>query len=333
MVYVKKIHPVEISNKIATEIITEFPIVNNKWDTRMFEIEFYDKDGNPISSYKGESTGLPADKNLVLKTNDDFNSPSVKEMFDTQDKLIFDEIKQMFGLTYYDDTYTVDGNRKFSYITMLPDNKIRDGLTTDLNDFKPNIGNNFQIIGKRCENKNVLVKDVITKTIQSNNIESVTIFTYLNSTNNYSYLNNLTTCNIYNYDEAIVKEMIDKQKLNKQNSDILKPVLVIMDDCICEDECNNDNIRELLLNGRNYNIFTIITCQYAIRFPPELRCNFDYTSSLKDTNISYIQRLYEYYYGGMPSFDMFHDTMMNMNDNECIIVNPQTGLTRFSQII
>ncbi len=207
------------------------------------------------------------------------------------------------------------------------DDKNHNDLTYILNDFKSNIGNNIHFIGQRQISKDILIRDILTKMIQSNNIESVTIFTYLNSTNNYSYLNNSTTCNTYKYDKEILKEIIDKQKINSQNSDILKPILVIMDDCICENECNTDNnIRELLLNGRHYNIHFIVISQYPIRFSPALRCNFDYVLYLKNNAISNMKRVYEYYYGVIPSFKMFHDIIINMNDNECIIVDTQSGL-------
>ena len=37
-------------------------------------------------------------------------------MFDVQHKKIFDEIKEKYGLTYYDDTYKIDEKMVFSYI-------------------------------------------------------------------------------------------------------------------------------------------------------------------------------------------------------------------------
>lgn len=40
-------------------------------------------------------------------------------MFDAQDKIVLDEIKKLFGLTYYDDTFTIDNTRDFSYTTYV----------------------------------------------------------------------------------------------------------------------------------------------------------------------------------------------------------------------
>lgn len=38
-------------------------------------------------------------------------------MFNEQDKYIFDEFKQLFGLTYYDDKFEITNKRIFSYMT------------------------------------------------------------------------------------------------------------------------------------------------------------------------------------------------------------------------
>jgi hypothetical protein len=59
---------------------------------------------------------LPINKKLICSPTFDYSSPDAKEMFDAQDKIIFEEIKNVLGLTYYDDTYEINPNRTFSYI-------------------------------------------------------------------------------------------------------------------------------------------------------------------------------------------------------------------------
>lgn len=113
--FVKTITPINILNSFATEFIAQFPIINNRWDSRRFEIEFYDKDKNPVCSRKGEITGLPVNANLTITSNSDFDSPEIKEMFDMQDKAIFEEIKNLFGLSYDDDSFEVNDEIHFSY--------------------------------------------------------------------------------------------------------------------------------------------------------------------------------------------------------------------------
>ena len=114
--YEKKIVPVQVLNQFATEFIGEFCLIKGKFRTRTFEIEFYDKYGCPLLSRKGDITGLPINEKLICLPTFDYSSPDAKEMFDAQDKIIFEEIKNVLGLTYYDDTYEINPKRTFSYI-------------------------------------------------------------------------------------------------------------------------------------------------------------------------------------------------------------------------
>ncbi len=118
--YYKKIIP---SRELqATEFICMLPLILGNFSSRKFEIEFYDKDGQPLLSREGEISGLPINTKLVKNVNPhtfDYSSPEAKTMFDEQDKFIFDEFKRMFGLTYYDDTFETNFKRNFSYIKFV----------------------------------------------------------------------------------------------------------------------------------------------------------------------------------------------------------------------
>jgi hypothetical protein len=118
--YYKKIVPIQILNIYASEFIGEFSFTLGDFSSRQFEIEFYDNEGNPLLLRKGNIFGLPINTNLTQNINPhtfDYNSQDAKKMFDIQDKIIFDKIKDIFGLTYYDDTFEKKDNRVFSYKT------------------------------------------------------------------------------------------------------------------------------------------------------------------------------------------------------------------------
>lgn len=120
--YYKQIYPIQVLNLYATEFIGEFSIVLGDFSSRRFEIEFYDNEGHPLLSRKGIISGLPVNTKLVENVNPhtfDYNSQDSQKMFDAQDKIIFDEIKKICGLTYYDDTFETKYNREFSYIKHL----------------------------------------------------------------------------------------------------------------------------------------------------------------------------------------------------------------------
>jgi hypothetical protein len=77
------------------------------------KLEFYDKNKKPIHNCKFIIDELHVDNNIRLINDSDFTSPDAKIMFDVQHKKIFDEIKEKYGLTYYDDTYEIDQKNGF----------------------------------------------------------------------------------------------------------------------------------------------------------------------------------------------------------------------------
>lgn len=118
----KQIHPIQVLNLFASEFIGEFPVILGDFSSRQFEIEFYDNEGHPLFSRKGIISDLPVNKILVDNVNPhtfNYNSQDAREMFDAQDKIIFDKIKELSGLTYYDDTFETKCDRDFSYRTYI----------------------------------------------------------------------------------------------------------------------------------------------------------------------------------------------------------------------
>jgi len=131
--FYKKILPKQVLNLYATEFICEFSLILGDFSSRKFEIEFYDEQGNPLLSRKGVISGLPINMKLIENINPhNYSSQDAIEMFDAQEKIIFDEIKNTFELTYYDDTFERI-NKKFSYITYFNINSDNIGKLIPLN--------------------------------------------------------------------------------------------------------------------------------------------------------------------------------------------------------
>ena len=133
--YYKKIVPIQVLNLYASEFITRIPLnsVGGDFSSRKFEIEFYDDENHPLLSRKGIISGLPVNKLLIENVNPytfDYDSQDAREMFDIQDKIIFNEIKEICGLSYYDDTYEIKIDREFSYTTYFDAVKSEDGVKT-----------------------------------------------------------------------------------------------------------------------------------------------------------------------------------------------------------
>ena len=59
------------------------------------------------------------------------------------------------------------------------------------------------------------------------------------------------------------------------------------------------------MNGRHFKILFLITMQYPLGIPPNLRSNIDYVFILRDNTVGNRKRIYENYAGMFPNFDIF----------------------------
>ncbi len=170
--------------------------------------------------------------------------------------------------------------------------------------------NSALIIGKRASGKTTLAKNIASKL----NVGSTIIFTHNKSNNDHGFKN---IDLVSEYDSMKLKEIYEKQKSPES-----KPVLIVFDDSIYSNTINNDNnFKQIILNGRHNKIHTIVITQYALGFSPEIRTNFDLIFVFKDNNISNIKRLYEYYFGVLPKFKIFDTLMKTLLYYECLVVN------------
>ena len=97
----------------------------------------------------------------------------------------------------------------------------------------------------------------------------------------------------------------------------------IMDDCLYDQSwIKDENIRLLYMNGRHYKTLFIVTMQYAMGIPPNLRTNIDWVFILRETILANKKRLYEQYAGMFPNFDTFCSVMNACTENyECLVIH------------
>jgi hypothetical protein len=121
-------------------------------------------------------------------------------------------------------------------------------------------------------------------------------------------------------------DLIEKNKRRIKNGK--KPIdarlFLVMDDCLASKSAwmKDQNILELLQNGRHYLIYNIIVAQYALSLSVELRSNFDYIFLLGEDFVSNRKRLYEQFCGMFASFDMFQRVFSKVTNNfGCMVVN------------
>lgn len=146
-----------------------------------------------------------------------------------------------------------------------------------------------------------------------------------------------------NYNTSILNRIFARQqKISDDNSDRKREgkklkdsrLFLIMDDCMSSKGSwvKEEQILELFFNGRHHKISFILTMQYAIGIPPEMRSNFDYIFLLAEDFISNRKRLYEHYAGMFPSFDVFQQVFTQVTaDYGCMVINNRVHSTDITE--
>ena len=122
--------------------------------------------------------------------------------------------------------------------------------------------------------------------------------------------------------QKIVLKQIKKEKLAYGKSNIDARAFVILDDCLYDNSWSREKVMRLLfMNGRHWKIMLIITMQYPLGVPPNLRTNIDYTFILREPYISNRKRIYENYAGMFTTFESFCQVMDQCTENyECLVL-------------
>lgn len=166
------------------------------------------------------------------------------------------------------------------------------------------------IIGKRQSGKTFVTKDIISTLNKIHNFEKTILFTYDKSNCEF---NNVSMVDEYSSDA--LKNIIEEQ----QNIDS-KPVLLIFNDCIHSNKINNDdNFKEIIINGRHLKIYSIVIMQYPFDFK-ELIINFDFVYFFRDPHIGNCKKAYDLYFGILPSYSQF-DKLVQSLVYKCIVLD------------
>ena len=135
------------------------------------------------------------------------------------------------------------------------------------------------------------------------------------------------------YNTAIIENILKRQKsvlrqIRKEmetykRSTIDPRTFVILDDCLYDASWTKDKMMRLLfMNGRHWKIMLIITMQYPLGVPPNLRTNIDYVFILREPYIANRKRIFDNYAGMFPTFESFCQVMDQCTENfECLVIN------------
>lgn len=138
----------------------------------------------------------------------------------------------------------------------------------------------------------------------------------------------------YEYKSSILEKLLARQLAIKEKKEyyiknykkrIDTRAYVIMDDCLADSKgwINDVNVKEVLYNGRHYDITYILTMQYPLGIPPSLRANFDYVFLLADDSYTNQEKMYKHYAGMFPKFPAFQEVYnaLTVDYHSMVIVN------------
>ena len=186
------------------------------------------------------------------------------------------------------------------------------------------------LIGRRDTGKSYLVRDLL---FYQQDIPIGTVISGTEAGNGF-YSEHIPKIFIHHeYNTEIIANILKRQKTclnqikvenqNGANRSTIDPrTFVILDDCLYDAGWAKDKLMRLLfMNGRHWKIMLVITMQYPLGIPPNLRTNIDYTFILREPYISNRKRIYDNYAGMFPTFEAFCQVMDQCTENnECLVI-------------
>jgi hypothetical protein len=184
------------------------------------------------------------------------------------------------------------------------------------------------MIAKRATGKSFLTREImyhkrdIAAAIAISRTEELNSFysEFIPGTYIFSEYSSDILTNIYQRQSKINEDNKIRIKNGKKTKD--DAIMLIMDDCMSSKGTwlKDPNIQELFFNGRHHHISFILTMQFSLGIPPELRSNFDYIFLLGEDATSNRKRLYDHYAGMFPTFEIFQQVFSDVTENYGVMV-------------
>tara|TARA_B100002019_G_scaffold216423_1_gene189040 strand:+ start:22 stop:861 length:840 start_codon:yes stop_codon:yes gene_type:complete len=186
------------------------------------------------------------------------------------------------------------------------------------------------MIGRRDTGKSYLVRDLL---FYHQDIPIGTVMSGTEAGNGF-YSKHVPKLFIHDeYNTVLIENILRRQKtaLKKVTSDMktmgrttLDPrTFVILDDCLYDQSWTRDKMMRLLfMNGRHWKVMLIITMQYPLGIPPNLRTNIDYVFILREPYLTNRKRIWENYASMFPTLEAFCSVMDQTTENyECLVIH------------
>jgi HrpA-like RNA helicase len=181
------------------------------------------------------------------------------------------------------------------------------------------------VMGYRGTGKTTMVKDIMF------HMRNKLTFRYgqiISTKPLEEYKNYVPETNLHpNYNVEIItaelKEMMkikEKEKEKKEKKEKKISAFLILDDCMYDCKWSRDKIIRLtLMNGRFWNIMTIMAYAHPTAFPPNVD-DPDYLFVFNNPSINYRKRTYDKRGILTVSFDVFCQMLDNLDRYECLVI-------------
>ena len=144
------------------------------------------------------------------------------------------------------------------------------------------------LIGKRDTGKSYLCKDILY------HHKNIPVGQVISGTEGANQFYSKIVPKLFIHDEFktdIVQNILKRQKtmiekINKGDKSIDPRAFLILDDCLYDNTWAKDKwMRSVFMNGRHYKLLFLLTMQYALGVPPNLRTNIDYIFILRENYV------------------------------------------------
>ena len=187
-------------------------------------------------------------------------------------------------------------------------------------------------IGKRGTGKSTLVADILYHS------RKIPLGIAISATEdgNAFYQNYIPDIFIHTeYKPQIIEQVINRQKQVIKKKEKNPDVFVLLDDCMYDKKMIRDpNIRGIFMNGRHWKIMFMITMQYCMDLPPDLRSNIDYIFVLRENIIQNQEKIYKNFFGIFPTLDMFKEVMNSCTEGyDCLVLDNTSRSNKISECV
>lgn len=184
-------------------------------------------------------------------------------------------------------------------------------------------------IGKRNTGKSFLIRDLL---YHKRSFPIATVISATECANGFygqiipsifihSKFNEDLVGNVLKRQEHVAEQNNARIKKGEQASD--DRLVFVMDDMMsaANSWVRSENIASMFCNGRHFKCLFLLSLQYVMGIPPNLRANVDYVFILRENIVKNRKKLYENWAGMFPKFEMFDSVLTQCTeDYECIVI-------------